>query len=68
MKDKQLSNIESGFKTLLKALEEKRGDLTNQLTQKYEREIKELKVIEGPLVQKQHKLNGISQVLKGIVE
>ena len=53
MKDKQLSNIENGFKTLMKALEDKKLDLTQKFGNKYDQEIKDIRRVEDPLLDQQ---------------
>ncbi|CAI2385891.1 unnamed protein product [Moneuplotes crassus] len=68
MKDKQLSNIEVGFQTLMKALQDKRVDLTEKLTRKYDNEIKEMKRIEEPLLLQQKQLYMIHQTHHEYVE
>lgn len=53
MKEKQLSNLEDGFKILMKTLQEKRVELTQKLTQKYDNEILEMNRIKEPLIEKE---------------
>ena len=53
MKEKQLSNLQDGFKILMKTLQEKRVELTQKLTQKYDNEILEMNRIKEPLIEKE---------------
>lgn len=62
MKERQLVNIETGFKNIYKRLEEKKVDMIHQFTLKYDREIKEAKMIEQPVLQNEQRLNNIQSV------